>query len=45
LGGQQPVVDQIITIGDTFDLVAEQDGIAEAVELLVEHQVTGVWGN
>jgi len=38
-------VDQIITIGDTFDPVAEQDGIAEAIELLVEHEVTGVWGN
>ncbi len=38
-------VDQVITMGDTFDPLAKSEGIAEAVELLEEHKVIGVWGN
>lgn len=38
-------VDQIITIGDTFDPLAKSEGIAEVAELLMECKAVGVWGN
>lgn len=38
-------VDQIITIGDTLDPLAEREGMAEVAELLMECKAVGVWGN
>jgi len=38
-------VDQILTIGDTFDPMAETAGITEVVKLLSDRKVIGVWGN
>ncbi len=38
-------VDQILTIGDTFDPMKEPDGILEIAQLLSDRKVIGVWGN
>ncbi len=38
-------VDQILTIGDTFDPVVEPAGITEVARLLSDRNVIGVWGN
>jgi predicted phosphodiesterase len=38
-------VDQIISIGDTFDPLADPAGMEEVAELLTAHRVHGVWGN
>lgn len=42
---QQSGVDQFVTIGDTFDPLAEPEGINEVAELLLAHQAQCVWGN
>lgn len=38
-------VDQILTIGDTFDPMVEPAGITEVAWLLSDRNVIGVWGN
>lgn len=38
-------VDQVVTIGDTFDAFARSTGDAEVATLLLEANAIGVWGN
>lgn len=41
----QSGVEQFVTIGDSFDPLADPEGISEVAELLMAHPTQGVWGN
>lgn len=41
----QSGVEQFVTIGDSFDPLADPERISEVAELLTAHPTQGVWGN
>lgn len=41
----QSGVEQFVTIGDSFDPLADPAGINDVAELLMAHSTQGVWGN